>query len=79
MSGFTPNIADKDVRVVVGLDFGTTFSGFAYAHTTNPNNVETNDTWHNRKALVKTNTALLYDEKWNVTQWGAAALASKPK
>ena len=34
---------------------------------------------HNRKALVKTNTALLYDEKWNVLQWGAPALASKPK
>jgi molecular chaperone DnaK (HSP70) len=28
-------------RVVVGLDFGTTFSGFAFAHITDPEKVYT--------------------------------------
>ncbi|CAG8498590.1 176_t:CDS:2 [Paraglomus occultum] len=80
MSTFTtPNLAEKDIRVVVGIDFGTTFSGFALANKANPGIIETHETWPDRKGHLKTNTALQYDEKWNVTKWGAPALASRPK
>lgn len=35
----------KDTRVLVAIDFGTTYSGFAYVHKDNPENVVVNDSW----------------------------------
>ncbi|RIA95891.1 hypothetical protein C1645_816035, partial [Glomus cerebriforme] len=35
----------KDIRVVVGLDFGTTYSGFSYCHVIDPKGICTNDQW----------------------------------
>ncbi|RGB28805.1 hypothetical protein C1646_796509 [Rhizophagus diaphanus] len=66
------------IRVVVGLDFGTTYSGFSYCHIANPNDIVTNDQWEGDFGF-KTNTALQYDNSYNtVMSWGAPALAKRP-
>ncbi|RHZ69020.1 hypothetical protein Glove_291g45 [Diversispora epigaea] len=70
---------ENDIRVVVGLDFGTTFSGFAFANvhdnesfikteSKNPN--ITTKIWENN--LFKTPTILLYDNEYSdVVAWGS--------
>ncbi|CAG8567659.1 5043_t:CDS:2 [Paraglomus brasilianum] len=73
-----PDIAREDIRVVVGIDFGTTFSGFAYANKKNPDVIETHETWPEQKGVLKTPTVLQYDSAWTVTQWGSPALATRP-
>lgn len=52
-------------RVVVGADFGTTFSGFAYAHIVEPDAIHTVYDWPMQfqgggKPYCKTRTSLLY-------------------
>ncbi|CAI2162481.1 10852_t:CDS:2 [Funneliformis geosporum] len=69
----------QDIRVVVAIDFGTTYSGFAYAHVVKPETI-INDVWPRHIGQIKTNTVLQYDDKFqNVESWGFAALAKKPK
>ncbi|PKY37991.1 hypothetical protein RhiirA4_500116 [Rhizophagus irregularis] len=66
------------IRVVVGLDFGTTYSGFSYCNIASPDNIVTNDQWEGYFGF-KTNTALQYDDSYNtVMSWGAPALAKRP-
>jgi len=63
---------------VVGLDFGTTYSGFAYCYVANEQEIISNDTWHGVLQL-KTNTVLQYDREYkNVMLWGAPALWKRP-
>ncbi|CAG8724659.1 14487_t:CDS:2, partial [Dentiscutata heterogama] len=65
----------EDIRVVVSIDFGTTNSGFAFAHKERPEERETYNTWPGNQGTFKTPTALQYDSKYkNVTAWGVKAL-----
>ncbi|CAG8622581.1 2440_t:CDS:10 [Ambispora leptoticha] len=68
----------SDIRVVVGIDFGTTYSGFALASVANPDTIETNEAWPGIRGQLKTNTVLAYDEELNVVKWGNPALSEKP-
>ncbi|GES97121.1 hypothetical protein GLOIN_2v1474266 [Rhizophagus clarus] len=69
-----------NIKVVVGLDFGVTYSGFAYCHVQTIQNVCSNVNWHGEVGQIKTNTALLYDNGYNnLLRWGAPALAEKLK
>lgn len=57
----------QEAKVVVGLDFGTTFSGFAYALRVDPENVYTFYDWPMQAEggglpYCKTETSLLYAE-----------------
>ncbi|CAB5295765.1 unnamed protein product [Rhizophagus irregularis] len=66
-----------DIRVVVAIDFGTTFSGFAYANRADPE-IITNDVWPQQIGSLKTNTVLQYDSNYqNVIKWGNPALAQR--
>ncbi|GBC10509.1 hypothetical protein RclHR1_00970010 [Rhizophagus clarus] len=68
-----------DVQVVVGLDFGTTYSGFSYCHVRDPENIVTNCQWPGEIGQLKTNTALQYDDDYcNVELWGLPALSKRP-
>ncbi|CAB5125910.1 hypothetical protein RhiirA5_501387 [Rhizophagus irregularis] len=68
----------SDIRVVVGLDFGVKYSGFAYSYVTDQD-ICSNDKWHDEVGKLKTNTVLQYDDEYNnVLLWGAPALAEKP-
>ncbi|RGB24266.1 hypothetical protein C1646_726562 [Rhizophagus diaphanus] len=66
------------IRVVAAIDFGTTFSGFAYAHKSNPRNIIVHNKWPNFSGYYKIPTAVKYDESLNLTSWGYSALAVKP-
>lgn len=72
-------------RVVVGLDFGTTFSGFAFAHITEPYQIYSHYDYPKAGALekpyCKTLTASYYkaragpggDPSWELQSWGFPA------
>src|SRR4051795_11485727 len=68
-----------DIKVVVGLDFGTKYSGFSYCHVNDgKQNIHTNNQWPGECSL-KTNTVLQYDDEYNnVELWGYAALSEGP-
>jgi hypothetical protein len=81
----------KQIRIVVGLDFGTNYSGFSYCHVANKQNIISNDRWPGMPGGVwglgvvgvvgvyKTNTVLQYDNEYNnVLLWGASALSEEP-
>ncbi|RIB29168.1 hypothetical protein C2G38_2057357 [Gigaspora rosea] len=72
--------SSDDIRAVVAIDFGTTFSGFAHANKISPNDIEINTRWSGREGLPKTNTALLYDSSFKeVLKWGEPALLYEQK
>ncbi|CAI2174174.1 6280_t:CDS:2 [Funneliformis geosporum] len=69
----------NEYRVVVGIDFGTTYSGFAYAHKKAPREIFPYIDWPEFSGRFKTPTALLYDEGFkNLKAWGFPALAERP-
>ncbi|KAI5783433.1 hypothetical protein FPQ18DRAFT_356158 [Pyronema domesticum] len=43
----TPGIPNKNDRFVIGVDFGTTFTSVAFAHTASPDEVKLVQTWPN--------------------------------
>ncbi|KAF0553314.1 actin-like ATPase domain-containing protein [Gigaspora margarita] len=69
-----------DIRVVIGFDFGTTYSGFAYCHT-KTKEIITNESWPGSKGQLKTPTVIKYtDNNYDtVKSWGYLALAQKPR
>ncbi|CAB4438833.1 unnamed protein product [Rhizophagus irregularis] len=70
----------SNIKVVVGLDFGTTYSGFSYCHVANKQNICSNEIWPGKVGKLKINTILRYDDEYNnVLLWGAPALVKKPK
>ncbi|GBB94068.1 hypothetical protein RclHR1_22870002 [Rhizophagus clarus] len=72
------NSSNDAIRVVAAIDFGTTFSGFAYAHKSNPKDIIVHDKWPDFSGYLKIPTAVKYDESLKLTSWGFSALAEKP-
>ena len=58
---------------MVGLDFGTTYSGFSCCNVANPKDIFTNDQWPGESGSIRTNTALQYDKNNNLTLWGCSS------
>ncbi|CAB5381343.1 unnamed protein product [Rhizophagus irregularis] len=54
----------ENVQVIVGIDFGTTFSGFSYCHVVS-RDIVTNDRWDEITGQFKTNTILQYDSEFD--------------
>ncbi|CAB4437278.1 unnamed protein product [Rhizophagus irregularis] len=73
------NYEENNIRIVVGLEFGLTHSGFSYCHVKEKGNVCSNDIWHGGEYhQLKTNTVLQYDDECNnVKLWGAPAMVKK--
>ncbi|CAB5127500.1 actin-like ATPase domain-containing protein [Rhizophagus irregularis] len=70
-----------EIRVIVGLDFGTTYSGFSLFHVDDDDigNIKTNSEWPGELGKFKTNTVLQYKEDFEeVELWGYPALYKKP-
>jgi hypothetical protein len=68
----------EKIRVVIGLDFGTTYSGFSYCHVSDKGNICSNDSWQGEVGQLKTNTVLQYDDEYNnIKSWGVPALAKR--
>ncbi|CAB5381347.1 unnamed protein product [Rhizophagus irregularis] len=68
-----------DIRVVVAIDFGTTFSGYAYAHKSNPKEITVESKWGGTLDF-KTPTIIKYeDESYStIKSWGFDAFPEKP-
>ncbi|GBB84451.1 hypothetical protein RclHR1_11010001 [Rhizophagus clarus] len=74
------SLSYSNIKVVVGLDFGTTHSGFSYCHVANKQDICSNEIWPGKVGKFKINTILRYDDEYdNVILWGAPALSKKPK
>lgn len=78
--------SNSESRFVVGLDFGTTYSGYAYAHKSNANDIYTFYNWPRvggGKPYCKTLTALYYEpgngSVANQKSWGHPALTDYVK
>ncbi|EXX60002.1 uncharacterized protein OCT59_009716 [Rhizophagus irregularis] len=68
----------SNIEVIVGLDFGATYSGFSYCHVSNKQNIRLNKVWSWEIVQFKTNTVLQYDDDYNnVVLWGSPALDVK--
>ncbi|CAI2187060.1 17211_t:CDS:10 [Funneliformis geosporum] len=70
----------KDIRVVLAIDFGTTYSGYAYAHVSSPDKITVKDNWDGIDGRFKIPTVLKYkdDSYESIESWGNSALAHKP-
>ncbi|CAB4446503.1 unnamed protein product [Rhizophagus irregularis] len=69
----------SNYRVVVGIEFGITHSGFGYAHKEDKKYVTVNSEWQCCGFKFKVPTVLSYDDEYkNVRSWGYEALAEKP-
>ncbi|RGB25599.1 hypothetical protein C1646_675454 [Rhizophagus diaphanus] len=76
-------MATSVYEVVVGVDFGTCSSTFAYSHKSNNlSEIVTNDIWpqQGQRGVFKTNTILFYNSQtWNVVGWGSSAITRQEK
>lgn len=76
-------VETPEPKVVVGLDFGTTYSGFAFAFKTSPADIYTHAVWPQSELrnYCKTKTELFYsrDSTGNLTltSWGCKASADQ--
>ncbi|CAG8594302.1 2860_t:CDS:2, partial [Scutellospora calospora] len=69
------DLETNDIRVVAAIDFGTTYSGYAYAHLkSNPLDIVTCVDWSDYDGMIKQPTVLMYDESFKVINWGYPAL-----
>ncbi|CAG8604498.1 19958_t:CDS:10 [Rhizophagus irregularis] len=72
--------ANDEIRVVVAIDFGTTYSGYAYAHKEQPDVIIVQDSWKEYESRFKTPTVVkYYDNYSDIKLWGYPALIEKPK
>ncbi|CAG8539873.1 5875_t:CDS:2 [Paraglomus occultum] len=72
-------ITDGNVKIVFGIDFGSTSTGFAFCNVLTPNIITSFDSWPHRRGSYKTPSALLYDDNLDkLLAWGAPALAVRP-
>ncbi|KAL7798049.1 hypothetical protein V8C37DRAFT_418546 [Trichoderma ceciliae] len=66
-----------DPTVIVGIDFGTTFSGVAWARSTRPEQIDIITSWKSRfnfnSDKEKVPTSIYYEEKEQAPLWGYAA------
>ncbi|KAF5561106.1 mitochondrial-type heat shock 70 [Fusarium napiforme] len=69
-----------DDFIIIGLDFGTTYSGIAWAYSREPEEIELVTSWdsefNNCSDVEKAPTQLLYDDKKG-TSWGYSIPADK--
>ncbi|PKC65699.1 hypothetical protein RhiirA1_536136 [Rhizophagus irregularis] len=72
---------DNNIRVVVAIDFGTNFSGYAYAHKSLPEEIIFRNDWEKFGGRFKTPTVIEYkdDSYTTIKSWGYLALIEKPK
>ncbi|CAI2179278.1 13254_t:CDS:2 [Funneliformis geosporum] len=70
----------NDIRIVLAIDFGTTYSGYAYAHVASPDRILVKDDWDGVEGRLKLPTVIKYKENSydSIELWGYRALARRP-
>ncbi|CAB4480581.1 unnamed protein product [Rhizophagus irregularis] len=64
-----------DCRVIVGIEFGATHSGFGYANISSTEDISFYNQWSERLRTIRVPTVLSYDDEYeNMQSWGYPAL-----
>ena len=68
-------MAGSNYLLVVAIDFGTTFSGYAFSFRTNPNDIKMNKNWGGNLGFLsyKTPTTVLVDSRGKLQAFGFEA------
>ena len=61
------------VQITAAIDFGTTYSGYAYSYQHNQAKVYVNSYWPDGSSHWKVPTAILFDEHQNFVAFGGEA------
>ncbi|KAL7950826.1 hypothetical protein V8C42DRAFT_359648 [Trichoderma barbatum] len=73
----TRQLSDGDPTIVIGIDFGTTFSGVAWARSTRPEQIGIITSWKSRfnfnSDKEKVSTSISYTEQGQPPLWGYSA------
>ncbi|KAF4431694.1 Heat shock 70 kDa protein 12A [Colletotrichum fructicola] len=68
------NSDDEEHVIIVGIDFGTTFSGASWAYSGEPNDIEVISRWESKLNLnsdkEKAPSAILFPGKRGTISWG---------
>ena len=56
----------EDVEIVVGIDFGTSYSGYAYSYKNCKEKRHLNSDWPSGSGATKEKTAILFNKEKNV-------------
>ena len=67
------NAASK-YEMVAAIDFGTTYSGYAYSYRYDQDNIYVNASWASGTNLNKVPTAILFDENMQFLAFGEDAV-----
>ncbi|CAI2165945.1 14093_t:CDS:2 [Funneliformis geosporum] len=66
------------IRIVIGLDFGISYTGFAYCHVSSNEDIISHNSWPGTLGQLKTDAVLQYDDVYdNVILWGFPALTKR--
>ena len=68
-------MTDPDnIELVAGIDFGTTYSAYAYSYTYEPDKIFINSNWPSGVQTCKEATAILFDENCKFVAFGEDAI-----
>ena len=63
-----------NVQIVVGIDFGTSYSAYAYSYAYEKDKIFTNSDWPSGSKATKEMTAILFNEKKVFDNFGEEAV-----
>ena len=67
------NTTESVVQITAAIDFGTTYSGYAYSYEYNQEKVYVNSNWGSGTSLWKVPTVVLFDENREFLAFGEEA------
>ena len=65
---------DDGIQLVVGIDFGTSYSAYAYSYAYEKDKIFINSDWPSGSKACKEATAILFDENANFVAFGEQAI-----
>ena len=63
-----------NIKLVVGIDFGTTYSAYAYSYEYEQDNIFINNSWPSGVQTYKEATAILFDKNCKFVAFGEEAI-----
>lgn len=66
---------EKNFELVAAIDFGTTYSGYAYSYSFEPEKIFVNSKWPGGIQTCKEATAILLDDKQQFVAFGEDAIS----
>jgi len=69
------SIAEEKFELVAAIDFGTTYSGYAYSYSFEPETIYVNSKWPSGIQTCKEATAILFNDKQQFVAFGEDAIS----